>query len=196
MTALAQDNFNRADVNPLDGSWATTTGLAALKIVSNAVAAATGATDSAARNTAITWPNDQYTEITLSTTGTNDGGPCARLASGAYTVYFTNSFDGSTHMSKVIAGVGTEIGLYAVSWTTNDVLRIDAQGTTIRALKNGAVLGSATDSAITSGSPGIFMFDGSIRFDNFVGGDFTGPELMGRPDGARGQAQMAQLLAT
>lgn len=172
---LASDNFNRANANPLDGSWTNGPGaLVDMRIVSNAATAATASTDAAAFSTAATWPNDQYSEVTIGAAGTGDGGPMVRMDANG-NGYMANA-NGGTITLFSISGNGTNFGNLtgtSGSVTGGDVFRIEAEGTTIRIKKNGATVLTHTDATWTAGAPGIFNFDGSMTFDSWAGGDFS-----------------------
>jgi len=175
MAVLGTDVFNRADADPMSGAWATMTSLAALRIVSNAVGTSGGSNaDSGSRYTASALPNDQYSQWQLTTSGTNDGGPGCRAASGALSGYFSGAHDGNSHIHKFVTGSFTQLtNEIGVSWTTNDVLLLQASSTTITLKKNGTQISTTTDASLASGAAWAFIFNGSIRFDNFECGDLT-----------------------
>ena len=175
MAQLASDSFNRADANPLDGSWTNGPGaLVNMKLASNAVTAATGSTDSGAFSTHVLWPDDQYSEITVGSAGTGDGGPMTRVDANG-NGYMANANGGSITLF-LITGNGTNFGNLtsaAGSVTGTDVFRLESEGTTHRIKKNGSTVLTHTDATFGSGSAGMFNFDGSMTFDSWAGGDFT-----------------------
>lgn len=194
MSVLAQDNFNRANSGSLGANWTTGTALSAPGILSNAFATQ-GASDHGAFYNAITWPNNQYSQVAAVVNATSfntDGAPLARMASGAWTAYLwdiSNVPQGK--LFKVVATAFTGIST-ATNLTCNagDTVRLETQGTTIRGLVNGSVISgqSQTDSAISSGSAGVFFSSATATttawWDNFEGGDFVttlppglGPDL-------------------
>src|SRR5678815_2496696 len=90
MTAIAADNFNRANANPIGGLWVTSPNEAAIQLTSNAAAPSSAASDCAAIFNQGTWPNDQYAQANLTvsgTTGTSGPGVLVRGSTGAHTYY-------------------------------------------------------------------------------------------------------------
>jgi hypothetical protein len=75
-----------------------------------------------------------------------------------------------------VNGTFTSLGTTADAWNPGDVLRVEAQGTTIRLKRNGVTLITATDSAITSGNWGIAYSStpASGSISSFAGGNFAG----------------------
>lgn len=80
---------------------------------------------------------------------------------------------GQTRMSSVVNGTATTLADYAQAWSDGDVIEIRADGTSIRAYRNGTALGAAvTNSALTTGQPGIFAVEvvaTSPTFDDWTG---------------------------
>lgn len=176
------DSFNRSDANPIDGNWATMTGLGAIRLVSNAIRTGSGGnTDSAARRTDGTFPDDQYAQVVLSADTSPDAGPAVRCSSSAETMYFGIGNDaGNTKIWRVVAGAFTQLAsVGAPAWALNDVFRIEVAGTgaltVVRTLRNGSQIALFADVAggINSGNPGVFMFEGAVIFDDFECTDFT-----------------------
>lgn len=174
MTSLATDNFNRAD-GGLGANWTTITGTSAPRIASNAAASASNNTDSGAFNNTQTWPNDHYSSVRISTVASqNDGGPIARAQAGSYGFYCVVNTGSAYTLYAVSAGNWVQIGTKATSdWATNDIVTVLPSGTTIKVLVNNIVVITATDSAWSSGSPGFFQYDGTLRFDDWEGGNLT-----------------------
>lgn len=179
MAVLATDSFNRADGN-LTTPWSNSVGgFAALAIASNVVKTSSGNADSeAVYDGSITWPDDQYSQVTISTVGGSDGGPCVRAGTGDG--YFVTAFSGS-HISLFRISGFSSLAEVVGSYNVGDVIRIEAEGTTIRVKQNAATIINITNSAVASGKPGIHLFDSAIRVDDWEGGDFSaGDTLMGQ----------------
>jgi hypothetical protein len=188
LTTLLTDNFNRANVSPLAGIWSTMTGAGNLDIVSNALQVGAVSNDGQVRNNSVTWPNDHWAEVTITTlnNGFAGAGVLLRAATGANTTYRCSAvgpFGASTavRIDKIVAGSYTAISSSTATVATTDALRCEVQGTTLTLKINGVTrVGPSTDSSIASGSAGIMVFvdpggavtDGVV--DNFTGGDFTG----------------------
>ena len=175
MTTLATDDFNRANEDPLAGNWTGVGSTPLPRLVSNQFAGPS--TDHARhcyRND-VTPANDQWSQITVTTAGTNnDWGPGVRWATGATTGYFIDHFPGSEGLYKVVAGTFTQIASgAATNYAVSDVLYCEAQGTTILCKINGSTDASVTDSSIASGRLGIFAFTNDARGDTYSGGDFS-----------------------
>ena len=56
---------------------------------------------------------------------------------------------------------------------SSDVWKIQAVGSTISGYQNGNLVVQATDTNITSGSPGVWLYYSSNQIDNWSGGDVT-----------------------
>ena len=207
MSILASDNFNRAN-GALGANWTNQSqGANNVQIASNQVEATLANDFEAAFWSAITWPNDQFSQATLirgDTSGQSGGGPIVRVSSSAFTMYYvfaTEGTPGTIQIAKIVAGSFTPVSTVTPNVSANDVLLLTVQGTTLRCFQNGTQATSVTDAAISSGSPGLSVNPGfgsvvtDAEVDNWSGGDFQGTEL-GRPDGVRGTRLMQQLLAT
>lgn len=179
MTQLASDSFTRANENPIVGNWSSGPGAwDDCQLLSNAFLGALGSGDCAAYYTGVSWPNDQYSEGKITTFTNDDGGPLVRGQAGAKSGYILDLGQGSGlgQLYAVSAGTFTPIGAsFAIVVTSTDIWRIEAQGTTIRALKNGVSQASVTDATWGSGSAGLFCFSNSGNFvmDDWAGGDFS-----------------------
>lgn len=183
MAVLASDNFNRADNADLGASWDVLTGNNAFSIVANAVSPANVGDDSAESNNSVTWPNDQYSQVVLITSGysggANDGvgvGVALRCATGARTFYrivAAGAISNGTELAKFVAGSYTSLGNSSQAWVTTNILYGEAVGTTIKVKRNGTDIISVTDSAITSGRPGLSHSGPSAAavLDDWEGGD-------------------------
>ena len=193
MTALATDNFNRANSSGLGTNWTQTenVGVNRLDVSSNAATNANdGGSDASDFYNAVTWPNDQYSQadVTLNANPGDQDGPAVavRMASAAVTYYRVVWTLGQTHLSiaKKVTGTYTLLTQPASGTLTNgDLLRAEAQGTTIRGALNGSVSGSTTDSSISTGNAGLsYSSDGTGKvatWDNWEGGDFGGGVVVG-----------------
>lgn len=158
---LASDNFQRGS---LGANW-TQASHGGMTIASNvAVPATTGAVDGASYN-AITWPNDQYSEVTAGTgfkagAGANFIFPLCRVggtpAAPTYYVAFVEN-SGTVFIEKTVAGTTTNLTNPAITITVNDgdVYRLEVVGTTITFYQNGIPIQSQTDASITSGPAGM-----------------------------------------
>lgn len=180
MNILASDDFNRTDQNPITGKWSSgPSSWDDLQILSNAVRGAFASGDCAALYNGVVWPNDQWSECVISTFTSSDGGPCVRMATATKSCYFLD-LDQPTNNGRIfkcVNGVFNALSAgFSISVGPTDVWRIEAEGTTLRALKNGAVQETITgQSDLKDGSAGLFVFGNTTSFivDNWAGGDFT-----------------------
>jgi len=192
MSEIVTDNFTRADAANLGANWTLVTGLTNFTILTNkGGTSATNATFGG-RFTGAGWTggNDHYVEVTVTANlSGSDGGPACRIQSGADSGYM---FD-INFADTVALGSSQTIETYSVSGgvpslilagtnmviAANDVLRLEANGNQIGALVNGVQKVTATtNSAFSSGSPGIRWFQGAsvnhgTEFSLFAAGDFA-----------------------
>ncbi len=185
MSVLATDNFNRSNINPLDGSWTNGgNGGIIFQIVSNQVTpVAPLDRDCWSYYNGVTWPNDQYSQA-VCFTGSGGGGQGPGLVvrqdsniavSTRYRLAVSTAGVNNVELAKAIAGVFTLIWDRTTSLSSGDAAKLEAQGTTLRAYINGSQLGAdATDSSISSGKAGLFYSstESSAAIDNWEGGDF------------------------
>jgi hypothetical protein len=187
MAVLATDAFTRANNADLGTAWDVSTGQGAFAISGN-TAISNFVGDAGESYNAITWPDDQYVQAAVTVTGgTTPGGGAglgvqARAATGAWTAYrlvVSTAVTNNIELAKFVAAGYTLLGQRTQAWTAGDTLRLEAQGTTLRVLRNGVQLGATfTDSGIASGRGGIVLsFGDSVAgsLDNFEGGDFGTP---------------------
>ena len=177
--SLATDAFNRANENPIAGNWSSVA--PALQLVNNAARAASpslGANGVAFYN-ALTWPADQWSEVTISTLpteitgGMGDNGPAVRIASNAPTYYLAAAFaNGSLELYRAINNNFTRL-LVAGTVATGDRVRLEVQGATLRVYRNGVLLGSVVDTQIATGSAGMGQDGTSGAMDDWAGGGFA-----------------------
>jgi hypothetical protein len=189
-TQLAQDTFIHANQNPIDAAhWTTfTPGFADLQILSNkCLAAATGLAGAA--YTGISWPANQYAEITIAVLS---GAACEAdiiLRSSAdgnncYDFGIVDNGDGTAFVFFESIVGGFVVGLFqnaAVPFSAGDIFRASALGTTISFFQNGILLGSAIDSAVASGNAGVSFFTTTLvteaQLSNFAGGSVSSGTL-------------------
>jgi hypothetical protein len=191
MAVLATDNFNRADENPIGAPWTVRGSGTAGKIVSNTLRMPGSGNDSGIVYTGITWPNDQYSQVTLVTVpnaqSAGDGvGVIVRgNTSGTLTQYELVCASGAagTTIAKRVNGVYKQLAHSVTTWVAGDVAYLEIRGNTLQAKRNGSTAGMpapVTDNdpdAIVSGSCGIMAsVEGTIpeqTLDDWEGGDFS-----------------------
>lgn len=178
MTILATDDFNRAnDPTGLGANW-TNNDVGAFYTVTGSQAQVTSIVPVLHRYTAISWPNDQYAKVTLTTlTAASDEGPgpACRLSAVEQTGYIVQANTTEIKLYQVAQGSFTQLGSDAAAAATNDVLELICSGTSLSVKKNGAtIIGPLADSpGIAAGSAGLWGFQASatVTVDNFEGGD-------------------------
>lgn len=174
MAQLAADDFNRADADTLGANWTPVLGTAG--IVANECAPKTfdATTNSVQRYSAIGWPNNQYSQVTLrnihATTGSP--GPVVRASAVANTYYlcYCNT---TGQLAKLVAGTYTQLGPN-IAFAVGDVVKLEAIDTRISVFVNGALASTLLDGSIASGDAGLNCGgDVARRTDNWSAGDTT-----------------------
>lgn len=186
-TQVASDDFNRAS---LGADWAQLNAIDGNMTIFSSVkvdGSAAGSIPAAARWVgAGSFTDDQYASMAVADFGFFGAdyniGVIARASADTeasrdfyyYRVQDTGS-PFTTTLGKIVNGTNTVLGTStAISWSAGDRIEIEVQGTTIRGLKNGTVQHSATDSALTTGAPGITgSGGGQPTGDNWVGGNLS-----------------------
>lgn len=173
------DNFNRANETPVASPWITIpTSITDIRLNTNALNK--GATNDAFAyyNGAASSPNQYSQFLYLSdSSGTDDWGPAVRI-SGTTSVRSGYWMDQRGFgANKYVADVFTVVEALTFTTATGSTFRTEVSGSTITCKKNGAeVTGSpSTDTSLTTGQPGVFLFEAGISVDNFDGGDLVGP---------------------
>ena len=175
--ATVSDNFGRAN-GALGSNWTTVAGTAAPQIVSNTARPGTASTLNSAYWSATTFGNDQFAQATLPNSSSGQYGPgvAVRLSSSAgYFLWYGNSpntvslwrMDSATSWTLL-----KQSGALTVS-PSSDVWKIQAAGSTISGYQNGNLVVQATDTKITSGSPGMWLYYSSNQISNWSGGDVS-----------------------
>ncbi len=127
-----------------------------------------------------TFDNDQYSQAIISVIGAGGNyGVAVRLSgtTGSQNGYGM-AFEGGSGCTlfKWVSGTRSAIGSCTVTWTDGHTLKMSAVGNTITVEDNGTPFGSATDSDIASGKPGLLGYaNGVWRVTTWQGGDTTPP---------------------
>ncbi len=160
MSELAADTFTRANAANLGADWTALD--TTLQVDSNQAITDTAAVPYSCRHTAISWPNDQYSEIVVGsvveTAGDAGMGPACRMLAGG-NLYLSQTGSTDTRLYERVAGVYTQLGSTAAACTTGDALRMVCDGDQISEEKNGsALIGPVTNTSVSSGDAGIWAF--------------------------------------
>jgi hypothetical protein len=169
MTLSISDNFNRADVDPIGGSWAPLDGSNTVKIVSNK-AMASAAYSFMYWNAATA--NDQYAECKSTVSGDYNSGPAIRMQTGGIDSYFYLISTGELY--KYVSSSPTILGNSGDTGNTTSIYKLEAIGTALKVYKDSVQIISVTDSSHSSGYCGLFLGNGTAAIDDFAGGD-AGP---------------------
>jgi hypothetical protein len=170
------DNFTRANENPIGGNWTNPGVNHAFQILSNLLTGAGTNNGSAIFWNANVPSNDQFSEITVNTLGSNTdwGASCRMQNIAAKTLYTAGAYSGSRDIWKMVNDTFTSLaGTSAPSISVGDVVRVEAEGSTIRHKVNGALYGTATDTSITSGNWAIFQVAVDSKFSLWTGGNIS-----------------------
>ena len=187
-SAAAGDNFNRPNTTDLGTSWdagytdqwSVNTNL---QIVGNRVRATTASQDATETYTGVALASNQWAQLTLATAnGTGAMAPRLLLrftAPGAKSGYEFSIGRGVGFTSRIArwnAGVFTSLATENVTpWGAGDVLRAEADGTTLRLYRNNVLVLSTTDPTVASGRAGITIYAATVadvELDDFSAGNF------------------------
>jgi hypothetical protein len=112
-----------------------------------------------------TWPADHYSQVTLRTVTTGPiAGAAVRITStnGVLTCYFLAHNATQVVLAKLLVDTETILGTpFAHAPQAGDVLRLEAQGSTLTGYLNGTAIITATDSAIATGDAGLYEANGT-----------------------------------
>ncbi len=182
-TTIASDTFNRADAFPLGSNWSRAINAADdFSISSNQAAVRASGTHTADYWSASSFSDDQFSLATFLNVPTYIGLVLVRAASSTANTYFGGEdpyhlSTGSAYViGKEVSGSFTMLASSSQTMAINDVVEIDVKGTSLTLIVNGATLLTATDTAITSGAPGIYAkvsVAGQAVMDNWSGGNIT-----------------------
>jgi hypothetical protein len=189
MSVLASDTFVRANNADLGTAWDECTGESSsggFDISANTAIPALTASDSSETNNSVSWPNDQYSQVTHSTTTANGvgagSGPTCRAATGATRTYYrlVGNASGYEFGRKVAAAYTALSSGTGTTFTSGDTLYLEVKTNGANAdwicKKNGTSFDSGTDtSPIASGRAGIAFSSTSTAasLSAWEGGDFA-----------------------
>ncbi|MGH7217782.1 MAG: hypothetical protein ACREIG_11145, partial [Nitrospiraceae bacterium] len=177
------DNFDRADALDLGAAWDPYTGKNALQLIGNSVRAS-GIGDNVESYNAVPLPNNQWSQATL--TGWNgtvyhNAHVSVRLSTNPATLTGYAGMVDSGNVAiigKWTAGVFSVLASVPYTPSVGNILRLEAEGTTLRFFVNNVLRVSTTDASYASGRPGLTIFIGTggtvgqVQLDNFSAGNF------------------------
>lgn len=124
---------------------------------------------------------DHYSQITLANpsgaTSNNSitfNGPAARFNSSANTSYHTSNYSNQQYVTKIVAGVSTNLANASSTFGSTDTYKVEANGSTIKGYVNGVEVVSVTDTAITGNTRcGVNTPTTNICWDSFECSDLS-----------------------
>lgn len=178
----ASDDFNRANETPIASPWTKSGPGPNANLTSNAMTETVGNDTFYYYSGAATSAN-QYSQAKVTAAGGGSGsewGPAARIqVSALYDGYFNDCLPGSEGIYKYVASTASLVQAVTYTMAVNDIVRIEAQGSTLRFIANGTErTGSpGTDTSITDagGGPGVFLLSNTVVIDDWAGGDLAAP---------------------
>ena len=177
LVQLAADDFNRANENPIAGTWTSGPGVASdVQLLDNAVKAVGDPTvngNGVAFWSAATWPANQWSEVTIPAVPTTDDvGPAVRIAATEATYYLAPVYpNGRLAIYRAIDHAFVQLYTTAPGTVVaGDRVRLEAAGTVLRVFKNGVLMGEVVDDAIVAGAAGLVVDDVTGVVDDWAGG--------------------------
>lgn len=179
MALPAIDLFTGTDWTELSlysANWTNNTGSAQIR--NNSVLGAISTDYWAYHWNADVFNDNQYSQVVLNASvAWSYSGVSVRNDVSAATYYRFVADSAGTILEKSILGVLTQLGNTGAAIVVSDIIRIEAEGTTIRPIINGTIQnppGAITDSSISSGSAGIAGYsDGETYIDTWEGGNIV-----------------------
>ncbi len=194
MAQIVSDNFNRANANTLGANWTpyidSGSNNHSPEILNNQAANGSQTLqDSYAYYSGASWTggSDHYAECNpIAIFAVTDGlGPGARVSFvsslvNGYIAFVADAIGSSSSnhgIWRFVAGVKTVLSTFTATINATDIVRIEAEGSTIRFVLNGVVKSTVTDALLTTGNPGVYLQEdtasGQMIVDNWAAGDFT-----------------------
>jgi hypothetical protein len=198
--ATYSDSFNRANENPLNGTWdpCAAPAMSECKIVSNeALAQGAGGSDWSVSIYNDVFQDNQYSQVTIGTVGDRDGCPALRCgldgdANEGDGYGGSNWIDGKYEIHRYDDGSASTIATSGAGKTnvSNGIAyKHEVSGTTFTIYVGGVSQHSTIDATYSSGKAGIAIYNnGSMGFDAWEGGDLgaVAPDVIKQPIIGRG----------
>lgn len=196
---MAVDSFDRADAGSLGSPWVTVQNGPVASIIGNVAACATGSVEGAAIwDGDETFTADQVAQVVISAIGVDSYmGPAVRGDPAGPDYYGFYADSGNQYIVRVDNGTYTALASRSITTSVNDVLRLEVEGTTLRAYVNGTLWTFITDSAIANGTPGLLSWgtNNSTRVNDWVGNSLDNVTLTPGPATATATAPAPTVLA-
>jgi hypothetical protein len=178
-STIILDTFDRADQSNLGTSsegWSWTNGASLIDIVGNVADSALNIVHWARADSDLS-SADHYAQCVVAGAGGLDHGPTCRKDSTATNTAYNAIALGTTivRSRKVVAGSFTTLADFTGTVAAGDTIKIEANGSTIKAYQNGIERTSSTDTAITGNLRcGILGFEADKTYNNFEAADSAG----------------------
>lgn len=191
MTLPASDAFTtgaNANLTSYSANWTMAQGAAStLQVLaaSDDVYPNNGGNEMGAFWNADSFNNDQYSEARISAQAGHFIGVCVRAATGGnYYGWYAANYSTSGYLFKMVSGSWTQLGSTAGQFAVSDIVRIEAEGTTITPYVDGSSTGTPgaqTDSSLSSGAAGLCGYDSGsgTRIDDWEGGNLGSSPITG-----------------
>jgi len=178
--AVYTDDFNSYSAGELAGQGNWTTSIGSILVVADGDAR-TIIANTLDNNGGVYYnqslDNDQYAEITITSVGAAYSnsfiGVAVRMS--VNNMYFLSAGYGGVSFGKIVNGSGDSFHYSPTPISVNDVLKIQANGTTITAYINDVLFYETTDSDLSSGYAGVTCYGSSeyniTHADNWEGGE-------------------------
>lgn len=178
---LATDAFTRADAADLGANWTVCKGAAeSLQIISNQAAMiSAGGARGGNYYSAVTAPNDQYSQALIVAIPANALGVSVRNITSGTTrnAYFAgfdaNDFGPGSRIWKQVGSVSTSLATGATTLAGGQTWRLEVVGTNLTFKINGATECTVSDPDLASGQFGLWgesTVINFVAFDNWEGG--------------------------
>ncbi|HET9634829.1 MAG TPA: Ig-like domain-containing protein [Gemmatimonadaceae bacterium] len=106
----------------------------------------------------------QFVQVIVRATGTGDS------SYNNYSFYSDGvAGSGHTELARVMNGRWTTLRSFNTTFVSGDVMKISVTGSTITCYKNGVSIGTATDSSLPTGSPGVGVYGNTVTIDDWQG---------------------------
>lgn len=183
MTVLLDTSFPGADVDPLPTAGApfSKASTPTLRRISNTVGVSVANNFADIYDDSNTYPDAQWSEITIGTLGNRDFGPVVR-DNGSRFYFVQNAGGGNINLYEAF----TFNLLYSVAgtWAVGNRVALETVGaptlTTLNIYVEGALVGTHMQAvAFAGGKPGLSMYDGAGRISRLRTGDGAYPGIGG-----------------
>jgi hypothetical protein len=173
------DSFTRANASTLGSNWSNTvsnSGWGNFSISGNTATTQSGGAAGIESWIAQSFLPDQFSRATIATltNGANDLAAVTVRGTGTSTdtEYGFVCVNGASGIYKRVAAAQSTLASGGPGCAVGNVVELDAVGTALTAMINGGVVLTATDSSISSGQPGLWLW-ANDAVSNWVGGSLT-----------------------